>query len=179
MRRARSNPDTGPWLIAGGVAVGIVGLLWLLTRPSSSASASTASANAPPVPQPSTPGNYNTTYGPAYTPPLPTIPTGPRPDYQIVASNTSVALKVGQILAIAQPHPAASDQNWQVLIQPPQQGGVYNFPDAKVQDLGWQPDYTDLVQPTAPGGSTVVMNLYQMEHGQVAESYAITLSVSA
>lgn len=173
------NPDTGAWLVAGGVAVGIVGLVWFLTRSSSPTSAPTASSSspAPPFQTPaSTPGNYNETYGPAYTPPTP--PPPPRPDYQITAQNTSISLRVGQVLAIAQPHPAGPNQNWGISIYPPQQGGAFVSPDAQVQDLGWQSDYTDQVKPTAAGTSTVVMNLYDDSHGQVIESYSIAVSAS-
>lgn len=179
MRRARENPDTGAWLVAGGVAVGIVGIVWFLTRSPSTASASTASSQAPgpaPTPQPqSTPGNYNTTYGP----PLVTIAPPPvRPDYQITAQNTTVSLKVGQILAIAQPHPAGAGQNWGIVITPAQSTPLFSMPDAAVVDLGWQSDYTDQVKPTQAGTATVTMNLYESATGAIAESYAVAISAS-
>lgn len=153
MRRARENQSDG---VAIGIAIGgfalAAGLVYLFTRPSNNAVAATVPA-----------------------PPVSVVPQVPA-DVRIVAGDTTVTMRIGQVLAVGQPNAGPWVWHTAPLINAAPSVGVFATPDAGLIDQGVVADGTYHFQPTTPGTSIVTLGRYSSATG---ESQVFTITVTA
>lgn len=151
MSRARKNPDDSKaiWFAIGGAALG-VGLVYLFTRPSSSAAVAASAPGAAPGP---------VTVLPSQGVVFQQVPADVR--IMVGDGQTVVPMRAGQTLAVAPPS-SANNWTWGPMQSTVVSAGLLSM-DANVRDLGEQTDGTYHLTAMSPGSN--VVTLYDKQSG--------------
>jgi hypothetical protein len=164
-REKEKNSSAAVWLTIGGGAMLVV-VVYVMTRPKPAPSAPKLTIKIKPggaithVTQGAPLATHNAKFS------------------MTAKDGVSIALKVGDTLALMPPHPAGPNQSWKIEVLPAGGGGLIRDAAIRVSPF---PDGSFLLQADGFGRSTIVMGLNSTDpqHFGRMESLSMPMTVSA